>query len=97
MYDFETKCIKLLDDGNPCSISDYNFGSNPELLFRPCNVTDDDICFVGDDGQGFLIDPFIRLPEHVKPLASQYPKYHEYSSLDDPEITEDLMEMGIDS
>ncbi len=40
MYDVQRKCIRLLDDGSGEEdlLSKYNFGSSPELLFRPCLV-----------------------------------------------------------
>jgi len=48
IYSFNSKCIKLLDDG---SIEDplerYNFGSSASYLFRPCqnpDGSDDDTC-----------------------------------------------------
>jgi len=38
LYDVKRKCIRVLDDG--CGDDDlftkYNFGSSPELLFKPC-------------------------------------------------------------
>ena len=51
----------------------YNFGTNPELLFRPCDEADGSECFIAlptdsEDTDGnrnilrFAYDPLIRLP-----------------------------------
>jgi len=47
VYNFEKRCIQLLDDGkereNPVGmVSEYNFGSSPDLLFKPCSSDDDE-------------------------------------------------------
>lgn len=38
MYDVQSKCIRLLDDGSGVTdpLSRYNFGSSGHLLFQPC-------------------------------------------------------------
>lgn len=74
IYNLDKKCIQLLDDGierpdGPMSmLQEYNFGSSPELLFRPCDVgggDKQDQCFLlyGEDGSSNLLyDPILRLP-----------------------------------
>ena len=68
IYDFNLKCIKLLDDG---SYKDgdptkrYYFGKKPEYIFEPCDSEDiaSDSCYFSDDfGRSFKNDPLIRLP-----------------------------------
>jgi 2,3-bisphosphoglycerate-dependent phosphoglycerate mutase len=67
LYNFRTKCVQLLDDGgydNGDPLERYDFGSNPELLFRPCGV-DDDECFLPTTigGRSYAYNPLIRLPQ----------------------------------
>ena len=39
VFDLKNKCIKLLDNGqNEDMLSKYNFGSSPDLLFKPCDL-----------------------------------------------------------
>lgn len=41
-----------------------NFGSSPELLFKPCGADDDEEqCFIGPSGKAYAWDPLIRLPK----------------------------------
>ena len=60
IYDIQSKCVKLLDDGtgrDPLEV--YNFGTAAKYLFRPCqneDGSDDEECtikydssFVSDD------------------------------------------------
>lgn len=65
IYDLKGKRIRLLDDGTDADIlTKYNFGSAPELLFKPCSEDDDtaeECVLVG--GRAFSYDPLIRLPE----------------------------------
>ena len=72
VYNFEKRCIQLLDDGkdreSPVGlVSEYNFGSSPDLLFKPCDQDgsgDEDECFLAgyDSNSGSLKhDPIIRL------------------------------------
>ena len=80
VFDLRKKCIKLLDDGKGGDLlSKYNFGSSPELLFRPCDIGDDDEinglmevdavlnsgrnCYVDPQGRLFAYDPILRLPD----------------------------------
>ena len=43
IYDVNSRCIKLLDDGSGRDLTKaYNFGSAVDLLFRPC---------LGEDGE----------------------------------------------
>ena len=48
IYDMNSKCIKLLDDGSGQDpLEKYNFGTSASYLFRPCknpDGTDDDGC-----------------------------------------------------
>lgn len=45
IFDLERKCVKLLEDSTKVSnsLSTYNFGTSPDLLFRPCDLGDDDL------------------------------------------------------
>jgi len=74
IYDFDTKCIKLLDDGSYAEedpLQRYNFGSAPELLFLPRSMRagkgtfkslgEAEGCYIADDGQVYCCDPLIRL------------------------------------
>ena len=50
VFDVHRKCIKLLDDGsgeNP--FEKYNFGTSPDLLFRPCDLREENLITTGDD------------------------------------------------
>ena len=50
----------------------YDFGTSPELLFRPCDLSLDDVCFVPSYGpqygpgsiRSYAFDPIIRLKEN---------------------------------
>lgn len=68
VYNTKKRCIQLLESGNEDPedpLKHVNFGSSPELLFRPCcHVTDEqdvDECFVAE-GKSYAWDPLIRLP-----------------------------------
>ena len=46
----------------------YNFGADPDLLFRPCDAVvasdgDGDGCYIDGDGRLYAYDPVIRLPD----------------------------------
>jgi len=44
IYDVNSRCIKLLDDGTGRDLMEaYNFGPATDLLFRPCITDDGDI------------------------------------------------------
>ena len=74
----DRKCVKLLDDGRDTSpLLRYNFGTSPDLLFRPCDLNDDDLqkvgkegeiedekdsCYIDENGKLYAYDPIIRLP-----------------------------------
>eukprot|EP00746_Dinoflagellata_sp_MGD_P021982 gnl/MRDRNA2_/MRDRNA2_151339_c0_seq1.p1 gnl/MRDRNA2_/MRDRNA2_151339_c0~~gnl/MRDRNA2_/MRDRNA2_151339_c0_seq1.p1 ORF type:complete len:750 (+),score=112.91 gnl/MRDRNA2_/MRDRNA2_151339_c0_seq1:149-2398(+) len=63
IYDLEGKRIRLLDDGKDTDIlTKYDFGSSPDLLFKPCYEEDADECVIVG-GRSFSYDPLIRLPE----------------------------------
>ena len=83
VFDLQKKCIKLLDDGKGEDLlAKYNFGTSPELLFRPCDIgVDDEIndsvevesvlnsgrnCYVDPQGRLFAYDPILRLPPPVE-------------------------------
>jgi 2,3-bisphosphoglycerate-dependent phosphoglycerate mutase len=75
VFDLNSRCLKLLDDGTEDLLSRYDFGAAPELLFRPCNAeveTDSDTCFIGDDGRMYVTDPIIRLPQRTKKIERPY-------------------------
>ena len=41
IYDLNSKCIKLLDDGSgEDPLEKYNFGASAPYLFRPCTLPD---------------------------------------------------------
>jgi hypothetical protein len=60
IYSQRSKCIKLLDDGIGNHFERYNFGKGKDLLFKPCDQTDEE-CFIAEDGSVFACDPIIRL------------------------------------
>jgi 2,3-bisphosphoglycerate-dependent phosphoglycerate mutase len=56
IYDLNSKCIKLLDDGSgEDPLEKYNFGTSASYLFRPCTLPDGsvdeecDINFLSND------------------------------------------------
>jgi len=64
IYSQKNKCIKLLDDGIGNHFERYNFGKGKELLFKPCNSSEnsgEEACFISEDGTVFACDPIIRL------------------------------------
>ena len=70
IYSLKKKCIRILDDGvdrkdEDDPLSRYNFGSSPELLFKPCDYSDVDAdsCFIGANGRSYAYDPIIRFSE----------------------------------
>lgn len=82
VYNFQQRCIQLLDDGrareNPVGqVSEYNFGSSPDLLFKPCEMEGEgevlqqeadeaEECFLDGYASGsrsFRHDPIIRLSD----------------------------------
>ena len=81
--------MKLLDDGKETNpLSRYNFGTSPDLLFRPCDLTDDDLqvngkeeekdsCYIDEAGKLYAYDPIIRLPNMKWPDDDE-------NSMDDP-------------
>lgn len=84
VYNIEKQCIQLLDNGdhnnleNPMGmLRQYNFGSSPELLFKPCDYkgnSDADSCFVYElNGRIYshAFDPIIRLPEKPAPRQGE--------------------------
>ena len=42
-------------------IGHLDFGSSPELLFRPCDTSDEE-CFIAGQGKTYAWDPLIHLP-----------------------------------
>ena len=78
VFDLDRKCVKLLDDGKDINpVVRYNFGTSPDLLFRPCDLSDDDLqvtgkegetdeekdtCYIDENGKLYAYDPIIRLP-----------------------------------
>ena len=93
VFSRKKKCIQLLETGNedPYNpLKGYNFGSNPELLFRPCDEADGSECFIAlpTDSDGvngdrnilrFAYDPLIRLPnDQAKEIARLEPTEDSY-------------------
>jgi hypothetical protein len=67
VFNVEKKCIQILDDGlhdfSADPLARYNFGTSPELLFKPCGE-DADSCYLGGDGKSYAWDPVINLPRN---------------------------------
>jgi hypothetical protein len=54
----------------------YNFGTSPDLLFKPCDLDNEDLeigsitqndtdqCYIDDNGNLYAYDPIIRLPTY---------------------------------
>lgn len=66
VYDLKRRCIQLLDDGeerdNPIGMmSEYDFGTSPNLLFRPCDADAEECFLYQADGVSYAFDPIIRL------------------------------------
>ena len=65
VYSFKRRCIRLLDDGQMPTepgadpLARFNFGTSPELLFKPC-ADGDDSCILTDVGRSYSLDPVIR-------------------------------------
>jgi hypothetical protein len=106
IFDLERKCVKLLEDSTKVSnsLSTYNFGTSPDLLFRPCDLDEDDLqskseedekdsCYLDESGQLYAYDPIIRLP--VLNTQSQSEEEDD-NNLDDPLHSGDRVE-GFDS
>ena len=100
MFDLERKCVKLLDDGKRDSnpLVKYNFGTAPDLLFRPCDLSDEDLqvaggegaaekdsCYLDETGKLYAYDPIIRLPKAVS-------EEDDDNDLDDPLHSGDRVE-----
>ena len=90
--------MKLLDDGKRDSnpLVKYNFGTAPDLLFRPCDLSDDDLqvggaaaekdsCYLDETGKLYAYDPIIRLPKVVSEEDDE-------NNLDDPLHSGDRVE-----
>ena len=61
IYDVNSRCIKLLDDGSGRDLMQvYNFGPATDLLFRPCTNEDGDI---DEECDLTYMWPTIELPE----------------------------------
>ena len=86
------KCIQLLDDGtdSPERLDDplygYDFGSSPELLFKPCDTEESEECFLGPSGKTYAFDPLIRLPNSSKPKMQIIHKQKASPAWYDPSI-----------
>lgn len=70
IYSLKQKCIRILDDGEFCRgdeddpLARFNFGTSPELLFKPCDYNTENAsesCFIGSNGRSYAWDPVIRL------------------------------------
>ena len=72
VLDLKNKCIKLLDDGkSEDMLSKYNFGSSPDLLFKPCDLgittenvdslSPEDISLLVNSGRTCFVDQQGRL------------------------------------
>jgi bisphosphoglycerate-dependent phosphoglycerate mutase family 1 len=87
IYDFNLKCIKLLDDGlykDGDPTKRYYFGKKPELLFQPCDSSSDSCYFSDDFGRSFKNDPLIHLPPdalHETHESGHNHHYHPHSSI----------------
>jgi len=76
IYNPKRRCIQLLESGSEDPddpLKHVNFGTSPELLFRPCNADDveADMCFfVNSEGKSYAWDPLIRLHRPAEELTS---------------------------
>lgn len=75
VFNLEKRCIQLLDDGvereSPTALwEQYNFGSAPELLFKPCNSNDGSCFAYSVNGMTFEHDPIIRLHSEETPFGN---------------------------
>jgi hypothetical protein len=88
VYNIEKKCIQLFDECIPrenhmALVEEYDFGSAPELLFRPCNIDggsstsdyDNDpmaTCFLPEspNGRSYAYDPIIRFKQSTEKSSS---------------------------
>lgn len=64
IYNIRKRCIQILEAGDedPMDpIGHLDFGTSPELLFRPCDTSDDE-CFIGPEGKTYAWYPMITLP-----------------------------------
>lgn len=94
VFNLKTKCVQILDDGceseedylNP--LRRYSFGESPELLFKPCDFTEDGSdnkeCFIGPNGKSYAWDPVVRLKKKDKMSMLKKPE----SGSTDPIITD---------
>ena len=102
IFDLERKCVKLLEDSTKVSnsLSTYNFGTSPDLLFRPCDLGDNDLqvgekenaddkdsCYLDESGQLYAYDPIIRLP-----ILHSRSEEEDDNNLDDPLHSGDRVE-----
>jgi 2,3-bisphosphoglycerate-dependent phosphoglycerate mutase len=75
VFNVEKKCIQLLDDGlhdfSLDPLARYDFGTSPELLFKPCGE-DADSCYLGGDGKSYAWDPVIRLPLETNEIRTPF-------------------------
>jgi 2,3-bisphosphoglycerate-dependent phosphoglycerate mutase len=62
VYNSEKRCIQVLEDGiDQDPLSRYNFGSSPDLLFKPCDLdNDNEVCYLGKDGKSYQFNPIIE-------------------------------------
>jgi hypothetical protein len=73
VFDPKHKCVRLLDEGTgEDPVGKYDFGSNPDILFRPCDATDApdlaDSTAVADDSD-FSEKTFCHITDNGKVLA----------------------------
>lgn len=70
VYNVKKKCVQILDEdfnGSLDTLTKYNFGKSPELLFKPCDYDETTAegsleCFFGDDlSVSYKFDPIMRL------------------------------------
>jgi 2,3-bisphosphoglycerate-dependent phosphoglycerate mutase len=83
VYDVKRKCIHLLDDGSGDEnlLAKYNFGSSPELLFRPCELlesdlmgmTDQTISASGISGAELVKEKIMRIREEIADVVIPLP------------------------
>ena len=82
VYDVRKRCIQVLEDGiDDDPLARYNFGSAPELLFKPCNSEDSEgVCYIAKNGKSYQFNPIIQFSTSNTTTAHLSPTNHSASS-----------------
>ena len=76
IYDLNSKCIKLLDDGSgEDPLKKYNFGASASYLFRPCTLPDGSLAEECDlpfmPGENVLTESEIKIIANIRMPAKE--------------------------